>query len=257
MLLIRISLIVAIVAALAAGVVNFTVVKTRIDTLTSDRNDQRSAKETAQHQLAETKKTLASTQAQLTQTQSDLATAQTARQHAEDDLAKANTQIDDLNTKITKTTKERDDALNTVDAYRASGLDPKQVASLTKDLKSTQDALEVANEENAVLNRRAIALKSQLEYLVGTNSWVTLPASLKGQVMAVDPKWDFVVLNIGADQGALQNGEMLVSRDGRLVAKVIIRSVQKNRSIANFVPGWQLGEIIEGDLVIPAHPSSS
>jgi hypothetical protein len=74
--------------------------------------------------------------------------------------------------------------------------------------------------------------------------------------MAVDPKWDFVVLNVGEDQGVLPDGELLVSRDGKLVAKVIVRSVQKDRSIANLVPGWQLGEIIEGDEVIPAHPAS-
>jgi hypothetical protein len=37
---------------------------------------------------------------------------------------------------------------------------------------------------------------------------------------------------------------------------VKVRSVQKDRSIANVVPGWGLGEIIEGDQVIPAHPAS-
>jgi hypothetical protein len=49
---------------------------------------------------------------------------------------------------------------------------------------------------------------------------------------------------------------MLVSRDGKLVAKVIVRSVQKDRSIANIVPGWKLGEPVEGDEVSPAHPAT-
>jgi len=26
--------------------------------------------------------------------------------------------------------------------------------------------------------------------------------------------------------------------------------------VANVLPGWQIGEIFEGDLVIPAHPAS-
>jgi cell shape-determining protein MreC len=72
----------------------------------------------------------------------------------------------------------------------------------------------------------------------------------------VDPKWNFVVLNVGEDQGVLEDGEMLVSRDGRLVAKVIVRSVQKDHSIANIVPNWRLGDVIEGDEVTPAHPAS-
>ena len=85
---------------------------------------------------------------------------------------------------------------------------------------------------------------------------VKLPADLKGKVVVVDPKWDFVVLNIGDDQGVLQDGEMLVSREGKLVAKVIVRTVEKDRCIANVVPGWKLGEMIEGDKVTPAHPAS-
>ena len=67
----------------------------------------------------------------------------------------------------------------------------------------------------------------------------------------VDPKWDFVVLDIGDDQGVSADGELLVSREGKLVAKVIVRSLEKDRCIANIIPGWKLGEMIEGDEVTP------
>jgi len=77
-----------------------------------------------------------------------------------------------------------------------------------------------------------------------------------GKIMVADPKWNFVVLNVGENQGVLEDGELLVNRDGRLVAKVKIQSVQKDRSIANVLPGWSMGEIFEGDQVIPAHPAS-
>ncbi len=106
------------------------------------------------------------------------------------------------------------------------------------------------------MQRTVSRLTAQINELIGTNYVVTLRADLKGKIVAVDPKWDFVVLNIGGDQGVLPDGEMLVSRDGKLVAKVIVRSVQKDRSIANVVPGWQLGDVIEGDEVTPAHPAS-
>jgi hypothetical protein len=75
-------------------------------------------------------------------------------------------------------------------------------------------------------------------------------------VLVADPKWNFVVVNVGEEQGVLEHGELLVNRDGRLVAKVKIRSVQKDRAIANVLPGWQLGDVMEGDQVIPAHPAS-
>jgi hypothetical protein len=85
---------------------------------------------------------------------------------------------------------------------------------------------------------------------------ITLRADLKGKILVVDPKWDFVVLDIGIDQGVKEDGELLVSRDGKLVAKVIVRSVEGSRSIANIVPGWKIEQVIEGDDVSPAHPAS-
>ena len=49
---------------------------------------------------------------------------------------------------------------------------------------------------------------------------------------------------------------MLVSRDGRLVARIIISDVQKDRCIANVMPGSKISEVLEGDQVIPAYPES-
>ena len=106
------------------------------------------------------------------------------------------------------------------------------------------------------MSRTIDRLKNEIAEIMGTNYVVTLPATLKGKILVVDPKWDFVVLNIGDDQGVMQDGELLVSRDGKLVAKVIVRSVEKDRCIANVMPGWKLGEVIEGDEVTPAHPAS-
>jgi hypothetical protein len=252
----KIILVVAIIAGLAAAVVNFTVIRQKIGALTQDRNDQRSAKETAQQQLAKTKKTLAKTESDLAQTKQDLSDAVAARQKAEDQLTAANTQISGLNDKITKTTQERDDAQNQLGAYKNTGLTPPQIVALDKQLKDTQIALDVANQEKVVLTHAVAKLQNQLNEILVRDYVVPLPANLKGTVMAVDPKWEFVVLNIGEDQGVLRDGELLVSRDGKLVAKVIVTSVQKDRSIANLVPGWQLGDIIEGDQAIPAHPAS-
>jgi hypothetical protein len=106
------------------------------------------------------------------------------------------------------------------------------------------------------LSRKLKTVTAKYESLVGPDPDIKLPANLKGNVLVVDPKWDFVVLNVGDVQGAIPDAELLVSRQGKLVAKVILRSVEKNRSIANIIPGWKLGEPIEGDEVTPAHPDS-
>jgi hypothetical protein len=256
-MLIRISLIVAILAALGAGVVNFVVVKDKIAALTDDRNTQRSDKEKAQSDLAKTQKDLAKTQGDLKQTQNQLTDANSERDKA---IATADAQAkraDDLTDKLAKATQERDTAQNDLAAYTATGIKAEDVGKLTRSLKDAQDAIVVANEEKVVLVRTITRLTNELAKVTGTEDYVVkLRPDLKGKILVVDPKWDFVVLNIGEDQGVLQDGELLVSRDGKLVAKVVVRTIEKDRSIANIVPGWKLGEVFEGDEVSPAHPSS-
>ena len=124
-------------------------------------------------------------------------------------------------------------------------------------IKQDQDTINAINEEKKILSRTVARQQNQLNELLGNEAYVVkLRADLKGKVVVVDPKWDFVVLNIGDDAGVLENGELLVSRDGKLVAKVVVRTVEKDRSIANILPGWKLGEVFEGDVVTPAHPAS-
>ncbi len=255
-MLIRISLILAIIAALAAGALNFFVVKDKLTTLVADRDTQKSDKEKAQTDLASTKKNLAKTQGELSQTQQQLTDSQAAQKNAEDVAATQTKLAAGLSDQLTKTTQERDAAKNDLAAYVATGFTSDQVGQMSRSLKDAKDALEVSTQEKTVLQHAIARLNSELDTYRGPDNIVKLRADLKGKIVVVDPKWDFVVLDIGEDQGVLPNGELLVSRDGKLVAKVIVRTLEKDRSIANVVPGWKLGEVIEGDEVSPAHPAS-
>jgi hypothetical protein len=255
-MLIRISLILAIVAALAAGALNVVVVKDKINTLITDRDTQRDGRISAENERDKTKKELAKTQNDLAQTKQDLSDSQAAEKKAEDTATAQTKRADDLSDKLAKATQERDDAQNELAGYKASGLTSDQVVKLNKSLKDAQAQIDAINEEKVVLGRTIGRLTTELRKFIGPETDVKLRADLKGKIIVVDPKWDFVVLDIGEDQGVLQDGELLVSREGRLVAKIIVRTVEKGRSIANVVPGWKLGEVIEGDEVSPAHPAS-
>jgi len=255
-MLIRISLILAVIAALAVGVVNFVFVKDKIDTLVTDRNTNRDGWHETQAELAQTNKVLVKTQGTLKQTQQDLADTQSERDKAVANALAQSKRADQLADQLTKTTQERDDAQNNLEAYKVTGLTAEQVSKLNRALKDSEDMVEVVNQEKVVLQHAVARLRNSLDKYEGTNTDVVLRPDLKGKILVVDPKWDFVVLNIGEDQGVLNNGELLVSRDGRLVAKVVVRTVEKDRSIANIVPGWKLGEVIEGDEVSPAHPAT-
>jgi uncharacterized protein HemX len=256
-MLLRIFLILAILAGLGAGGVAFYEFNTQIPALAKqrdqekeDKNKEIAAHNTTKKKLKDTEGKLAQTQQELADTKSDLTKA-TARADAQEKRAT------DLQDKLTKTAADLQDAQNTVAAYKSSGLSPDEVVKLDKNFKDAQKEIAVINGEKAVLARTLATTQAKLDKYEGRNPDILLPADLKGSVVVVDPKWDFVVLNVGADKGVIQDGEMLISRDGKLVAKVVVTSVQKDRSIANIVPGWKLGDVIEGDVATPAHPKSS
>jgi hypothetical protein len=255
-MLLRISLIVAIVAGLATGVLSYLEVSDKIPALQKQRDDEREAKvsEIAAH--GKTKTELKKTQGELVQTQNDLKETTDERNKA---VARAEAQsrrADELTDKLAKVTNQRDDAQNQLAQYKASDLTPEQVIKLNKNLKDARAEIEVVNGEKTILLRKVAKLQTEIDRIVGTNAYVLLRPDLHGKIVVVDPKWDFVVLNIGEDHGVVGDGELLVSREGKLIGKVIVRSVQKDRSIANLVPGWKLGELNEGDDVSPAHPAS-
>ena len=255
-MLLRISLIVAILAGLGAGVVSYLEVSQKIPALVNQRDTEHSAKVTALADLSKTKTALAKTKNELAQTEQDLAETKSDRDKA---VARADAQskrADELTDKLAKATQERDDAQNGLAAYKATELTPEQVLTMGKTLKEAQVQIAAITAEKAILVRNLFATKAELAKFIGPDSDIKLRADLKGKIIVVDPKWDFVVLDIGEEQGAIKEGELLVSRAGKLVAKVILRSVQKDRSIANVMLGWKLGEPIEGDEVTPAHPAS-
>lgn len=229
---------------------------TQIPSLTKQRDDENTAKKQALTELASTRKTLKKTENDLAQTKQELTDTQgeLAKSNARADSQKK--RADGLSDKLAKTTKERDDAQNELAAYKVTQLTPEQVLALNKQLQNARTEIEAINGEKMVMIHTITRLTNELAQYIGPNTYVKLPADLHGKVVAVDPKWDFVVLNIGEDQGVIPNGELLVSREGKLVAKVIVRTVEKDRSIANLVPGWRLGDMYEGDAVSPAHPAS-
>ncbi len=257
-MLIRISLIVVIVAGLAAGVINFITVKEKFETVKTERNDWHAKFDTTDAELNTTKGTLAKTEKELTSTKETLATTEQQRAAA---VAEAEIQIkkaSELTEKLNTTIGERDDSRAELAAYTATGYRPEQIAALGNQVKAAEEALEVSVLEKKVIQREYEKAVERLEVLTNPEHVVEMNASLRGKILVADPKWEFVVVSFGEEQGAKPDGELLVSRDGRLVAKVIIKDVQKSHSIANVIPGWKLPdvEVTEGDLVIPAHPKS-
>jgi hypothetical protein len=255
-MLIRISLIVAIIAGLAVAGLNFVMVKEKITTLQKNYADEQAAHTSTRGELSKTQGELKETSAKLQETEATLLTTTDERDKAVAEARSQTARAEALATELTSTRAARDSAQEELASYKATGLNPQQIVAVNRQMKTLQETLAGTQSENRVLGQRLRRLQNELDRYVSPEKPVVLPASLRGKILVADPKWNFVVVNIGEDQGVLEHGELLVNRDGKLVGKLVVRTVQKDRSIANLVPGWQMGDIVEGDQVIPAHPAS-
>jgi len=256
-MLMRISLIVAILAALGAGTLNVLQVRDKINTLISQRDDYHTNLTQTQGTLKTTQAKLDTTQKNLDQTTQQLTASKAAQKKAEDARDVAIKNAADLTDKLAKANQDLGTAQADLAAYKATGKSPDEIGKLVVQIRLDQEQIAAINGEKVLLMRANARLTNELNKYIGpADAAVKLPADLKGKVVVVDPKWDFVVLDVGDDQGVLDEGELLVSRDGKLVAKVVVRTVEKDRCIANIMPGWKLGEVFEGDVVTPAHPAS-
>ncbi|MCU0772806.1 MAG: hypothetical protein MUE94_13705 [Verrucomicrobia bacterium] len=251
-MLTRFCLIAAIVFGVAVAGINLWKVREVIVTTRTERDNERSLKEQAQSDLAQTRRELSDTKDDLAQTKQNLETTTAERDRLQGETAALTKQNKTLEGRLKQTTEQLNNAQAELAAWSALGIGVDQVKGIIAAAKAAEEALQVANAEKDILGKELRKTQSELAKFVDPAYKVSLPAGLKGKVLVADPKWQFIVLDIGEDDGVLTDGELLVNRDGRLVAKVRIQSVQKDRSIANLMDGWRLGDVIEGDLVIPA-----
>ncbi len=138
-------------------------------------------------------------------------------------------------------------------ALEKDGLTPPVIRRINTDLPKATNELSTLKAEQRVLMTQHVKAVGELQSFLNPKGAVALP-SLSGKVSAVDPKWDFVILDIGANHGLLKNGELTVSREGKLIARVKVARVETDYAIANVMPGFKKSEIKEGDAVLT--PSS-
>ena len=250
-MLLKISLGLALLASLAALYFAHVNVGGRIDTLTTDLSSEQKAKTAAMEEADASKKAEKATKALAEATAKSLGEATNFLNIA---VARAKEQEERANkasTNLTAVTEQMKDAQRDLSAWKTLGLSVDEVRAQREQLGKVTAARDVFSAENKVLARNNRVLDAELKKIKGTEeAEVILPAGTKGTVLAVDPKFDFVVINIGGNQGMVQDGKLLVNRGGKLVAKVKITSVEPNRCIANVLADWKQDEVMEGDQVI-------
>jgi hypothetical protein len=250
MLFIRITLAVAILAAAAVTALVWLQVKPNVEAVIAKRNEFESKFKQEFTEKNKVKKELAQTTTTLEATKKSLAETTAARDAADKKATDLENQNKVLNTQLKDTREDLNSKNQQLAAWNALSIPVDQVKGALNELKLTKDANSALEEEKKLLIKDNKRLEREIATYRGTNEVdAPLPAGTKGRVLVVDPKWDFVVLDLGAKNDVVPNGVLMVSREGKLVGKVKITNVQQDRSIANVVPGWKLQEIMEGDQV--------
>ncbi len=250
-MLLRICLILAILTGVGVIGVSQFMLKPQIEEIITNRNTFEQERNSARTELSKTKTTLKNTNEKLAKTESTLEetktqlTATTAK--FEGEQKRANGLQDGLN----KSNSELKAAKDELFAYTSTSVKPEEIKSLVASVKSLTVESQALKVESQMLARKVTQQENTIKTLTGGAEDPPLPRDIRGKVVVVDPKWDFLVLDIGAKNSLVQNGVLLVSRNGELVAKVRVMEVQENRSIANIMPGWKIKDVTEGDMVLP------
>lgn len=252
-MLLRIALVVAILAGIGATVLNLVKVKPEVTRIIGEREQFKTELATTQATLGKTQKELTQTKTSLDQTRKQLDTTKTERDTAVADADKLRKEGTRLKDQLEKATNDKVEAQRDLAAWTALGFSVDQIKLLIADLRQAQkDVTALTNQVGEIGHELAEVKNRLLKYEDPT--FVVREPNVAARVVAVDPKFDFVVLDAGQDKGILRDGDMLVSRDGKLVAKVRIRSVSHNTCVANVLPGWKFSELMEGDSAVPELP---
>lgn len=128
---------------------------------------------------------------------------------------------------------------------------------LQAQLEDARSQLDAAEREKTFLSDKIRIVQdrsSQLEEDKKRRVTAAAKASVRGTVLAVNQAYNFVVLNLGGRHGVETNAEMLVVREGSLIGKIRISSVEPSTAIGDIITGSLARgvQVQPGDIVIYA-----
>lgn len=250
--MLRIALIIALLAAIGSLALTFLHTKPTVETLRADLTSTTADRDDKNTKLTAATADLKKTQGDLESRSKELETTKTQLEEASSAAAANKKRADGLDANLAKTTKERNEAQQELAQWQALNIKPDQIREMRVELKKTADEKNALAEEKVIFLKTISRLENDLAVFVTPDQKVKLPAGLKGSIVAVGPQQDFVLLDIGENQGALKRGELMIRRGDKLIGKVSIVEVKPNTCIANILPQWKQGDvaIAEGDKVL-------
>lgn len=256
----RVFLIFSILIGLGAAFLGFKA-KQQADLLQEDLKKSRSdalvaegKQKKAESDAEVARKELEAAKTDLQTKEKELVDAKAAETAAKADLAKAQ---DDVKSKESELAKVQE----AVAALKKEigDVPPAQLAGKIQELTEAKTKLETELAEATQLRdsfkRKAEEAEAQFaakdrqisEYKAGY-----VRNGLTGKILAYNPGWNFVVLNIGDRSGLKSGVQLVVTRGGAMIGKVKVTTVEPSTAIADVLPGTLArGESVQpGDTVV-------
>jgi hypothetical protein len=151
-------------------------------------------------------------------------------------------QVADAKSEVEKKDAELKDALakmNTKPEVAPAQDDPRIAEATARANKAEAELAEAKQVEETTtrkLKENDARMAALEQYKHDRENQLQRPG-VTGRILAVNPGWNFVVLNIGDRQGLMTNSPLLVTRDGEPIAKVRVTSIETSKAIADVIPG--------------------
>jgi DNA repair exonuclease SbcCD ATPase subunit len=204
--------------------------------------------------------------------------ARQAKQHIEDELAKAKAKFDEVAKQLDEERKAKETLAKSVDERQREidriGKDleqirterttlSKQVATLQQEQEAAQKQFAELQQAKAQLETKVMELSEQptveLEKVVVSGPGAGSPGSsalpvqqasaTQGQVLVVNREYDFVVVNLGRNQGVAMGQELQIVRDQKVLGRAKVEKIYDELSAAALLPESKKDAIREGDAV--------
>ena len=162
------------------------------------------------------------------------------------DLETTKSDLESTNSKL-KITSEQLQAFE-------EGLKGKKPDELFQEINDLSEKVKVAEGEQKLLTaakeKSETELKKLREQMEMTKPGGTKSMSLSGRILAVNPTWNFVILDLGKNDQVVEGLTMVIYRGEKMIGKIKTVTVDAQTSVADVLPGTPATAIEVGDQVV-------
>jgi cell shape-determining protein MreC len=204
-------------------------------------------RDVAEHRRATQGRNLETRETTAGEGEAKIAEAENKAAKAEAELTQLQKEKSDLQNKVDTSQNEITSLQKRIEEAEKMAKPPANPAAasppeLQAQLDDARHQLDSAEKEKAFLSEKLQTTQersTQPQEEKKRRETGTRKPGVRGNVLAVNQAYNFVVLNLGARQGIEPNSEMLVLREGTLIGKIRISSVE---------PATAIGDIITSSL---------